>query len=229
MLKLKSKVLNVTIFSIEIITRLRTFDKYFTSFYTWSRSTAFSNSWSLDSCAIKIMALEFRLRAKRSWVFTKVSGHVLLHVRISNDLRAIAYPHPTIRSKYLWAHSFRFMFQFGRIDTCLFTCKLPLIHSPLVGILLTNRYYPLCRRKTYFLHYPWAVLYPIITLLTAHCHLDNALMNLIFPYLCFRYFLNNYEIWLKRHRPAVFLLTRDVRIFDLINFDRLKDTKRSWE
>lgn len=121
------------------------------------------------------------------------------------------------------------MFQFGRIDTCLFTCKLPLIHSPLVGILLTNRYYPLCRRKTYFLHYPWAVLYPIITLLTAHCHLDNALMNLIFPYLCFRYFLNNYEIWLKRHRPAVFLLTRDVRIFDLINFDRFSRIRNDHE
>lgn len=174
------------------------------------------------------MALEFRLRAKRSYL-QRYRATFSYNVRISNDLRAIAYPHPTIRSKYLWAHSFRFMFQFGRIDTCLFTCKLPLIHSPLVGILLTNRYYPLCRRKTYFLHYPWPVLYPIITLLTAHCHLDNALMNLIFPYLCFRYFLNNYEIWLKRHRPAVFLLTRDVRIFDLINFDRLKDTKRSWE
>lgn len=51
--------------------------------------------------------------------------------RISNDRQAIAYLHPTIKSKYLWAHSFRFMFQFRCIDTCLFTRYLPLIHSPL--------------------------------------------------------------------------------------------------
>lgn len=42
------------------------------------------------------------------------------------------------------------MFQFGRIDTCLFTCKLPLIHSA-ARLLLTSRYYPLCRRgQTFF-------------------------------------------------------------------------------
>lgn len=36
--------------------------------------------------------------------------------------------YPAINSAYLWARSFRFMFQFRCIDTCLFTCKLPLIH-----------------------------------------------------------------------------------------------------
>lgn len=55
-------------------------------------------------------------------------------VRINENPRAIAYPHLTISFKCLWAHSFRFMFQFGRIDTCLFTCKLPLTHPAALSV-----------------------------------------------------------------------------------------------
>jgi len=38
------------------------------------------------------------------------------NVSIINGSLAIAYPHPIISSKYLWPHSFRFMFQFKRIN-----------------------------------------------------------------------------------------------------------------
>lgn len=58
-----------------------------------------------------------------------LSAPRLAAAHISNLLCAIAYPHPTISSNYLWPHSFRFMFQFRCIDTCLFTRYLPLIHS----------------------------------------------------------------------------------------------------
>lgn len=132
---------------------------------------------------ISIKSRAFKAEATRG-VFTKVSGTFSRNVRISNDLRAIAYPHPTIRSKYLWAHSFRFMFQFGRIDTCLFTCKLPLVHSA-GRLLLTSRYYPLCRRgHTFFLTHASPLSYHYV-LLTAHSYLDNALINPIFPCLYF--------------------------------------------
>lgn len=119
------------------------------------------------------MGLEFRLKAavqKRSdrrQYLQRYRATLSYNVRISNDLRAIAYPHPTIRSKYLWAHSFRFMFQFGRIDTCLFTCKLPLIHSPFGRYTSNQPLLPpfVVAKHTFFIT-RGQVLHPIITLLT---------------------------------------------------------------
>ena len=57
------------------------------------------------------------------------SPHACVYIYVSNLRRAIAYPHPTISSNYLCPHSFRFMFQFRCIDTCLFTPYLPVAHS----------------------------------------------------------------------------------------------------
>lgn len=117
-----------------------------------------------ESNDIRISIKSGYLKWNRRQYFQRYRATFSYNVRISNDLRAIAYPHPTIRSKYLWAHSFRFMFQFGRIDTCLFTCKLPLIHSA-AQLLLTSHYYPLCRRKhTFFITHGSSVSYHYVLL-----------------------------------------------------------------
>lgn len=79
------------------------------------------------------------------------------------------------------------MFQFGRIDTCLFTCKLPLVRSG-ARLLLTNRYYPLCRRKhTFFVTRSILCILSLrIAYLLLVAALDYALMNRIFPCLYLR-------------------------------------------
>lgn len=61
------------------------------------------------------------------------------NVSIINDPLAITYPHPTINSKYLWSHSFRFMFQFRHINViCLFS---DIVYLPIGRLFLINYRY----------------------------------------------------------------------------------------
>lgn len=74
--------------------------------------------------------------------------------------------HPAINSTYLWACSFRFMFQFRCIDTCLFTCKLPLTHPVIPSDLIPN--YLLLRPLNTSTDTP-SYYYTIYFYLSTHC------------------------------------------------------------